>query len=288
MPPDVRPQPANDGLIDPSTDRLANASNIRLPDFVVRIPAGPYRSLNPTTKAVFALAEAFVAFAVRGWTGPIVILLAGLLSAGWAQVLGRTVRIMFITSPLVISILLVNTFLYPGATDVVMRVGPFAATSEGLRAALQAVLRVAAFVVSVAVFSLTTPADDLLADLERRGMGRRAEFVIGAALRTIPRMRDRAAEIAEAQRSRGLDTEGSRWRRIRGIVPLAAPMVFGALTEVEEQTMALEARAFSGPGRRTVLRVLPDSPVQRGLRWSALLAASAAIVASIAGWLRLP
>ena len=30
---------------------------------------------------------------------------------------------------------------------------------------------------SVAVFALTTPTDDLLSDLERRGMGRRAVFV---------------------------------------------------------------------------------------------------------------
>lgn len=261
---------------------------VRLPDFVARLPGGRYRTLNPATKATFALVEALVAFAVRGWTGPTTMLVVGLAAAAWAGLLGRTLRVLVITSPLVLSIMLVNTFLYPGATDVLWRIGPLTATAEGLTAALQAVLRVAAFVVSVAVFSFTTPADDLLADLERRGLGRRAEFVVGAALQTIPRMRERAAEIADAQRSRGLDTEGSRWRRVRGIVPLAAPMVFGALSEVEEQTMALEARAFSAPGRRTVLRTLPDSAAQRAVRWLTGLGAVVAVAGSLAGWLRLP
>jgi len=192
------------------------------------------------------------------------------------------------TIPLVASILLVNTFLFPGATDVILRLGPIAATGTGLTAALQATLRVVAFALSVAVFSLTTPTDDLLSDLERRGLGRRGVFVIGAAISTVPRMIERAAEIVDAQRARGLDTQGSPIRRARGVVPLAGPMISSALSEVEERTMALEARAFSAPGRRTVLRPLADSPAQRALRWLLLALIVVVIVGSIAGLIDLP
>ena len=190
--------------------------------------------------------------------------------------------------PLVASILLVNTFLFPGATDVIVEVGPLRPTWTGLEAALQATLRVAAFALSVAVFALTTPTDDLLADLESRGLGRRGVFIIGAAVGMIPRMAERAGEITDSQRARGLDTEGSRLRRIRGVVPLAGPMIIGALAEVEERTMALEARAFSAPGRRTRIRSLADSPGERALRWAAGLGSIAAVAASIAGLVRLP
>jgi energy-coupling factor transport system permease protein len=192
------------------------------------------------------------------------------------------------TIPLVISILLVNTFLFPGATDTIVSIGPLAPTWTGLTAALQATLRVVAFALSVAVFSLTTPTDDLLSDLERRGLGRRGVFVIGAAISTVPRMVERAAEIVDAQRARGLDTQGSPARRVRGVVPLAAPMISSALNEVEERTMALEARAFSAPGRRTVLRVLPDSPGQRLLRWGLGVLALVVIVGSVTGRIGLP
>ena len=190
--------------------------------------------------------------------------------------------------PLVASILLINTFLFPGATDVIVRIGPLTPTWTGLEAALQATLRVAAFAMSVAVFALTTPTDELLADLERRGLGRRGVFVIGAAIRMIPRMAERASEITDSQRARGLDTEGSPWRRVRGVVPLAGPLIISALSEVEERTMALEARAFSAPGRRTTLRPLPDSTTQRIVRWAAGLGAVAVVAASVAGFLSLP
>ena len=104
----------------------------------------------------------------------------------------------------------------------------------------------------------------------------------------IPRIAERASEITDSQRARGLDTEGSPVRRARGVVPLAGPLIIGALSEVEERTMALEARAFSAPGRRTTLRQLPDSTSQRIIRWAIGLGAIVAVVASLAGFLPLP
>jgi energy-coupling factor transport system permease protein len=239
----------------------------RLPDYVARPPDGRYRSLNPTTKLVISFAEALVAFGVRGWTGPVVVLIILGLSASVARVGRGFVPYLIATLPLIVSILLVNAFLYPGATDRIITIGPLGPTWTGLTAAVEAALRVIAFAMSVALLALTTVPDHLIADLERRGLGRRAMFVIGAALRTIPRMAERAGEISDAQRARGLDTEGRIWRRIRGVVPLAGPLIFGALTDVEEITMALEARGFSAPQRRTMLRAFPDSSRQRVARW---------------------
>jgi energy-coupling factor transport system permease protein len=229
-----------------------------------------------------------VAFGVRGWTGPIVILAIVLVTAAVARVGRQLVPFALAVIPLVASILLINTFLFPGATDVIVRIGPLTPTWTGLEAALQATLRVAAFALSVAVFALTTPTDQLLADLERRGLGRRGVFVIGAAIGMIPRIAERASEITDSQRARGLDTQGSRWRRVRGVVPLAGPMIVSSLSEVEERTMALEARAFSAPRPRTVLRVLPDSAAQRAARWIAGIGAIALVAASIAGLVPLP
>jgi energy-coupling factor transport system permease protein len=259
-----------------------------LPDFVRRVPVGPYRSLNPVTKLAIAAAAAIVALGVPGWTGPAAVLATVMASAAAAGVLRRMVPFALATIPLVASILLVNTLLYPGARDVMAVIGPFQATWSGLAAALQATLRVTAFGLSAAVYALTTPTDDLLGELERRGLGRRGAFVVGAALGALPRMLRRAGEVTEAQRARGLDTEGRLWRRAWGIVPLVGPVVFGALSEVEERTMALEARAFSAPGRRTVLRTLPDSTAQRIGRWALLAVAVALAAASLAGVVRLP
>lgn len=259
----------------------------RLPDYVQDAPSGAYRRLNPTTKLVIALVEAVVAFVVRGWTGPLLVLAVLLASASVARIGRAFVPFLLATIPLILSILLVNTFLYPGATDRIFSLGPLGPTWTGLAFATQAALRVIAFAMSVALLGLTTDPDDLVADLERRGMGRRGSFVLGATLRTVPRIGQRASEITDAQRARALDTEGGLLRRARGVLPLAAPLIFGALTEVEEQTMALEARGFSAPGRRTALRPFPDSPRQRAVRWLLLAFALAVMVLSVSGNLEL-
>ncbi|MBA3235788.1 MAG: hypothetical protein H0T59_07345, partial [Chloroflexi bacterium] len=148
-----------------------------LPDYVRRRTTGPYRELNPATKLVIAFATAAVAFGVRGWTGPLAMLAVVAITAIVARIGRAMLPFVLATTPLVASILIVNTLFYPGATDVLVDLGPVAVTGTGLTAALQATLRVVAFALSVAAFSLTTPTDDLLSDLERRGLGRRGVFV---------------------------------------------------------------------------------------------------------------
>lgn len=256
-----------------------------LPGFLERSAAGGYRGLAPATKLVIAFAEALIAFSVRGWSGP-VAMLAVVLASGFAARVARSfLPFLLATIPLLVSIVLVNTFLYPGATDTIVLVGPFHPTWTGLVAASQATARVIAFAMSVALLGLTTTTDDLMADLEQHGLGRRLAFVIGATVRMVPRMLARAGEITEAQRARGLDTEGSVGRRIRGLLPLAGPLVIGALTDVEEQTMALEARAFTAPGRRTVLRTFTDGPLQRVVRWGLSLGTVVVLALSVTGQL---
>ena len=66
---------------------------------------------------------------------------------------------------------------------------------------------------------------DLVIDLERRGVSPRLAFVANASVQTVPAMVERAGQITAAQRARGLDTEGSVWSRIRGIVPIVGPVI---------------------------------------------------------------
>ena len=201
----------------------------------------------------------------------------------WAGVFRRYIPYLVATAALLVSIMLINTFLYPGATDRLFVLGPFSATGTGLVAASQAALRVLAFATSVALFALTTRTDELVDDLERRGLGRRGAFILTTAIGTVPLLAQRAREIVEAQRSRGLNTEGGFRARARGVLPVAGPLVLGALTEVEHRTMALEARAFAAPGHRTVLRAYPDSTAQRLLRWGLVIATVVLLASAFSG-----
>ena len=257
--------------------------NAGLPEYVTRRPSGFYRTLNPATKLAIAALEVVTVFLVPGWLGPIAVLLVLAVVAAVSHTARALAVIGLAASPLVISIMVVNLFILPGAADPIFRAGPIAPTWSGLWFGLLTSTRLLTFSSAVALAYVTTPVDDLLADMSRRGLGRRGVFVVGAAVQMVPRTIERVGEIMDAQRARGMDTEGRIWRRARAIVPLAAPVVFGALTEVEERTMALEARAFTAPGRQTLLRVPADRPSDRALRLAALLALATIVAARVAG-----
>ena len=96
-------------------------SMTRLPDYVVRRPSGFYRSTNPGTKLVVAALEVLAAFLLPGWIGPAVVLAAVLATAAVARRLRGLATFGLAASPIVGSILLVNLFLLPGASDPIAR-----------------------------------------------------------------------------------------------------------------------------------------------------------------------
>ena len=183
-----------------------------------------------------------------------------------AGVARRLVRVSFqLTIPFAISVVLVSVLTRAGET-VLFEIGPFDATAEGVDFAAQTLVRLFAISTSIGLFGMTTDPRAFVLDLERRGLSPRFAFVALATLEAVPAMVERAQVIASAQRARGLDTEGSVAARLRGVLPLAGPVVLSSLTEVEERSLALEVRAFGRPGRRHLLWRLPDSSGQFILR----------------------
>jgi energy-coupling factor transport system permease protein len=106
-----------------------------------------------------------------------------------------------------------------------------------------------------------------MSDLTRRGVSGNLSYVITSSLQIIPQMQVKAETIIDAQRSRGLETTGNVFKRGRALIPLVGPLVFGSLVEVEERAIAIEARAFTSPLKKTSLREIPDRPAERAARW---------------------
>lgn len=256
-----------------------------MPEFLGRPGPSAFHRLNPLTKATLATITAAGAVVLGGLLGPALLVTAAvILPALAAGVLPRLLKLaVLLALPIAVSAFVINLFFYPGGQQVLFRVGPIVATAEGLGFALEIMARILAISGAVTLFYLTTPPSDLVVDLERRGVSPRIAFVANASVQAIPAMVERAAQITAAQRARGLDTEGSAWRRVRGIVPIVAPVILGSIAEVEERTMALEARGFARPGRRTLLWAPPDTSWEGGLRWLLLAAFVALVVARIGG-----
>lgn len=196
---------------------------------------------------------AALSLAWGGWVAVGVALLTALAALRAGRIRRLAVAALAL-APVAASSLLINALLPAGG--------------GGLTTAVAALLRLLGATLPLTLLFATTEAPDLLSDLEARGAGRRAVFVLGAALAAVPRAQARAVDVIEAQRARGLDTEGSWRRRLHGMLPLITPLIIGSLAEVEDRTMALEVRAFGAPGRRTLLHRPPDSRGQQVARWA--------------------
>jgi energy-coupling factor transport system permease protein len=207
------------------------------------------------------------------------------LVAWSAGVLPNLVRAMRIPAALLLSILLVNAFLFPGATERIVGIGPIGITREGLAFGLISAGRVlVAFLASV-TFLLTTLADDLLEALIARGASHRIAFVVLSAVQMVPRLQARAGAILEAQQARGLPVTGSIRTRIGALVPLVGPVLLGSLIDVRERTFALEARGFGARPDRTAYRVVADSPADRLARLALVVGIIAVIIVAVLGFL---
>jgi energy-coupling factor transport system permease protein len=224
------------------------------------------------------------AVVLGGVVGPValVVLLVIVPAAVAGSVRPLLRAILVLTLPIGISVFLVNLLFFPGGSTVLLQLGPIAATAEGLGFAIEILARLLAIAGGITLFYLTTAPGDLTLDLERRGVSSRFAFVANASVQTVPAMVERAQAITAAQRARGLDTEGSIVARIRGIVPIVGPVILGSIGDVEQRTMALEARAFARPGRRTLLWAPADSGRQRAARWLIVACLVALIVARVA------
>jgi len=109
-------------------------------------------------------------------------------------------------------------------------------------------------------------------------------YVVQSALQVIPQTLDMAGRIQDAQRARGLETEGSLPSRARAYLPLMLPLVLSSLVATQERAMSLEVRGFGLPVKRVWRDEFVDTTTQRVVRWALALAVPLGIVARIAGW----
>ncbi|MDO0924230.1 energy-coupling factor transporter transmembrane component T [Streptomyces sp. TG1A-8] len=240
--------------------------------------------LNPVTKLVFAGSLGVCAFADTSAWWPALILLVAVVPV--AVCAGVTRRLLLLVGslglPVAAALFLVQGFFYPGAQDVLARVGPLSLKGEGVRFALETSLHIMVLIGGFCFVLLTTHPALLMGALLQRGMSPRVVYVLSAALQLAPALAARAQGILHAQQARGLMLKGVRGR-VRALLPLAAPLVMGAFTDVTDRAAAMEARAFGAPGRPTSLSDVPDTAAERAARTVLLLCALAAVAFNVWG-----
>ena len=254
----------------------------RLSFYVLR--ESPLHRLNPLTKLTLVLGMVLISFASPWYWTPQFLVLFGILPLIF---LGKVQReywgaMLRLILPAAGILFLMQILFLPGEQEI-FRIWVITITQESLMNGITNATRIFLMVSSFTLFLLTTHPSELMSDLSRRGLPGQFSYVIISTLQIIPQMQNKANTIIAAQRSRGLDTQSSFAKRVGALVPLVGPLVFGSLVEVEERAIAIEARGFTSTRKKTSLHEIPDTRLDKVLRWGLILLIVLSIVSRI--WL---
>ena len=228
--------------------------------------------LNPTTKLLLTLTIILFGFVFPVlWSCYAAFLFIILPLSVWGRIWKQMISSVWkITLPFAISILLIQG-LFWGEGTTIYSFGPLTIEKEGLIFALISIGRIILVIGSFLLLALSTRPDYLMSALNSLGMPGALTYIVVASIQIVPRFQARASMIIDAQRSRGLSTEGNVLQRARALIPLIMPLILSSLVDVEERSMAIEARAFNAPGSKTSLTIIVDTGKQRIARWAMLI-----------------
>ena len=77
--------------------------------------------------------------------------------------------------------------------------------------------------------------------------------MVSSVFQIIPQMMGTMNTIMDAQRSRGMGTEGNLFGRAKAFIPLIGPVVSSSLINTRERAIALEVRGFDSREKKTFL-----------------------------------
>ena len=91
--------------------------------------------------------------------------------------------------------------------------------------------------------------------------------------------------ITDAQRSRGMETEGNLLVRIKAFLPLISPVVMSALTATRERAIALEVRGFGVKGTKTWMHPHKKTKADRIFSRLCIIGLILAVIGRVYLWL---
>ncbi|MFC0673194.1 energy-coupling factor transporter transmembrane component T [Brachybacterium hainanense] len=221
----------------------------------------PVRDLNPITIGLILASIALAGVALPGLLPPaaacvLYVLVAAAAGAG-RRFLSLYAKLFAVVGGMLFALRAV--FLDSGAQLLVL--GPFVISSGGVLQAARFSLVVMALCGAVTLFFHLTPMKNLMLALEARGLSPRITYIVLASFQSIIDLGRSSRTVMDAQRSRGVETEGSLRVRVKAFVPVLAPVFLAAMNQTEERAVALDARAFTSLRTHTHLARLRPVPV---------------------------
>ena len=170
-----------------------------------------------------------------------------------SKVLKKTIPIISVSGFVLLTVILIQGIFRAGNVTPVLILGPVVFYREGLGFAFQIAVNLLNILFSFCILILTTKPSDLVENFVRRGFSSRFGYVFLSVFQIIPQMTETMSTITDAQRSRGMETEGNLFVRVKAFIPLISPVVMSSLINTKERALALEVRGFNAKRKETFL-----------------------------------
>jgi len=234
-------------------------------------------NIDPLTKLLYVFVSIAATYIVPAHEFVLLVAAFSLLLLVLGKVFVKILPIIAISIILIISIIIVQGMFHPDNETILFSVGVITFYQEGLSYAALLTLRVINMLSAFGVLILTTKPDELIERLIKKGMSPKIGYVFLSVSQIIPQMRATMAKITDAQRSRGMETEGNLLVRLKAFFPLIGPVVLNSLNDTRERAIALEMRGFNTKGKKTFLNESQEYPYRKVMQ----LLLAAGLIAAI-------
>lgn len=234
--------------------------------------------LYPTTKFMVALLAVVISIFTPGYVLQYlmfpVFLIISLMAGTGKQFLSIFFKSIFL---IIVFVFAMQVFIITNADQVPIW-GFLHFSKMGLDTSLAMTSKIVAISSAIMVFFQTTKVKDITYALEKAGTPRKVTFLISSTIQLIPQMSGLSKTITDAQRSRGIETEGGLLVRMKAFVPMLGPLVLSSIQQTEERVLALESRAFSSKGKKTSIYVLDKTGIDKCLELLCLVGLIAYVI----------
>ena len=241
--------------------------------------------MHPFTKLCYiftAIVASLVAGKLWAFAAFIGISLVMLISG---KIIRRVFPLIAFSFTIILTIFLIHGLVNQQNKNVLFAIGFLRFYKEGLLYAAHIGLNILNMLLSFAIVVLSTRPSELVDELERKGFSPRFGYIINSVFQIIPQMMGTMHTITDAQRSRGMETEGNLLVRIKAFLPLISPVVMSALTATRERAIALEVRGFGAKGLKTWMHPHQKTKADRIFSWLCIAGLILALAGRIYLWL---
>ena len=209
--------------------------------------------MHPYTKLLY-IVTAIIIPLIGGklWLFPVMIVCSLCLLAS-GKVVKKAVPLVAFSFTLIVVIFLIQGLFNHDNATVLFSVGIITFYKEGILFAVRIGCNILNMLLSFGIFVLTTSPQELVDELEKSGFSPKLGYVINSVFQILPQMMAAKDTITDAQRSRGMETEGNLIVRMKAFLPLISPVVMSSLINTRERAIALDVRGFGRKQKKTWL-----------------------------------